>query len=397
MHKKKWTIAFVLLLLMVLTACEEQETVKLSKPTEPSSDEVIPKDQAKSSLPPDLVSEKKAEKTAVETMNKISSTYKELGEEYEWENESNPADYETLKKALTPYATSSLIATKLKSISTNYYCKECNMSFFPDVTHLIRFELINNHAGQFSVSAIEPISKEGSGGLTIYMNFKYVNKHWKLNEWDEVTYHQKYLNITADEYIKYVKSINPSSDISYQGESTRTNEKGEKEEIFVFKENNKTYAISKNSSQRIDDFKEGEKEKEETEEKDFNLKNIQKVDQETADIFIEHYLRDLTKSINTNKFEHVQPYIQRDSVLWNDQKQLVKMLYERDIREELVDYSVLDVESVSEEENEAVYTIQTKEVISITTNGQSQEKEYYRTYTVSYSNKQLHLTKIESL
>lgn len=31
-------------------------------------------------------------------MNKISSTYKELGEEYEWENESNPADYETLKK-----------------------------------------------------------------------------------------------------------------------------------------------------------------------------------------------------------------------------------------------------------------------------------------------------------
>ncbi|AUO14246.1 TcaA NTF2-like domain-containing protein [Priestia megaterium] len=392
MHKK-WTIAFVLLLLMVLTACEEKETVKLSKPTEPSSDEVIPKDQAKSSLPPDLVSEKKAEKTAVETMNKISSTYKELGEEYEWENESNPADYETLKKALTPYATSSLIATKLKSISTNYYCKECNMSFFPDVTHLIRFELINNHAGQFSVSAIEPISKEGSGGLTIYMNFKYVNKNWKLNEWDEVTYHQKYLNITSDEYIEYVKSINPSSDISYQGESTRTNEKGEKEEILVFKENNETYAISKNSSQRIDDFKEDEKEKE---EKDFDLKNIQKVDQETADIFIEHYLRDLTKSINTNKFEHVQPYIEQDSVLWNDQKQLVKMLYERDIREELVDYSVLDVE-LANEEDDSVYTIRTKEVISITTNGQSQEKEYYRTYTVSYNDKQLHLTKIESL
>ncbi|RMA95750.1 TcaA NTF2-like domain-containing protein [Priestia megaterium] len=392
MHKK-WTIAFVLLLLMVLTACEEKETVKLSKPTEPSSDEVIPKDQAKSSLPPDLVSEKKAEKTAVETMNKISSTYKELGEEYEWENESNPADYETLKKALTPYATSSLIATKLKSISTNYYCKECNMSFFPDVTHLIRFELINNHAGQFSVSAIEPISKEGSGGLTIYMNFKYVNKHWKLNEWDEVTYHQKYLNITSYEYIEYVKSINPSSDISYQGESTRTNEKGEKEEILVFKENNETYAISKNSSQRIDDFKEDEKEKE---EKDFDLKNIQKVDQETADIFIEHYLRDLTKSINTNKFEHVQPYIEQDSVLWNDQKQLVKMLYERDIREELVDYSVLDVE-LANEEDDSVYTIRTKEVISITTNGQSQEKEYYRTYTVSYNDKQLHLTKIESL
>nr|WP_280159673.1 hypothetical protein [Priestia megaterium]MDH3142332.1 hypothetical protein [Priestia megaterium]MDH3181281.1 hypothetical protein [Priestia megaterium] len=61
MHKK-WTIAFVLLLLMVLTACEEKETVKLSKPTEPSSDEVIPKDQAKSSLPPDLVSEKKQKK-----------------------------------------------------------------------------------------------------------------------------------------------------------------------------------------------------------------------------------------------------------------------------------------------------------------------------------------------
>ncbi|WP_195696917.1 TcaA NTF2-like domain-containing protein [Priestia megaterium] len=390
MHKK-WTIAFVLLLLMVLTACEEKETVKLSKPTEPSSDEVIPKDQAKSSIKPDLVSEKKAEKTAVETMNKISSTYKELGEEYEWENESNPADYETLKKALTPYATSSLIATKLKSISTNYYCKECNMSFFPDVTHLIRFELINNYAGQFSVSAIEPISKEGSGGLTIYMNFKYVNKHWKLNEWDEVTYHQKYLNITADEYIEYVKSINPSSDISYQGKTTRTNEKGEKEEILVFKENNTKYAISKNSSQRIDNLKEDEK------EKDFNLKNIQKVDQETADIFIEHYLRDLTKSINTNKFEYVQPYIEQDSVLWNDQKQLVKMLYERDIREELVDYSVLDVELSSEEESESVYAIRTKEVISITTNGQSQEKEYYRTYTVSYNNKQLHLTKIESL
>lgn len=273
------------------------------------------------------------------------------------------------------------------------------MSFFPDVNHLIRFELINNHAGQFSVSAIEPISKEGSGGLTIYMNFKYVNKQWKLNEWDEVTYHQKYLNITADEYMEYVKSINPSSDISYQGETTRTNEKGEKEEIMVFKENHTKYAISKNSSQRIDDFKEDEKEKEEKEEKEFNLKNIPKVDQETADIFIEHYLRDLTKSINTNKFEHVQPYIQRDSVLWNDQKQLVKMLYERDIREELVDYSVLDVEPVSEEEDddETVYTIQTKEVISITTNGQSQEKEYYRTYTVSYSNKQLYLTKIESL
>ena len=63
------------------------------------------------------------------------------------------------------------------------------------------------------------------------MNFKYVNKHWKLNEWDEVTYHQKYLNITADEYIEYVKSINPSSDISYQGETTRTNEKGKRKKF----------------------------------------------------------------------------------------------------------------------------------------------------------------------
>lgn len=75
----------------------------------------------------------------------------------------------------------------------------------------------------------------------------------------------------------------------------------------------------------------------------------------------------------------------------------MKMLYERDIREELVDYSVLDVETASEEEGETFYTIRTKEVISITTNGQSQEKEYYRTYTVSYNDKRLHLTKIESL
>lgn len=95
----------------------------------------------------DFVLEKKVEKIVVEMMNKILSIYKELGEEYEWENEFNFVDYEMLKKVLMLYVILFLIVIKLKSIFINYYCKECNMSFFFDVIYFIWFEFINNYVG----------------------------------------------------------------------------------------------------------------------------------------------------------------------------------------------------------------------------------------------------------
>ncbi|MGK0698768.1 TcaA NTF2-like domain-containing protein [Priestia flexa] len=78
--------------------------------------------------------------------------------------------------------------------------------------------------------------------------------------------------------------------------------------------------------------------------------------------------------------------------MFNEQQQLVKTLYDRTIREDLATVDIL--EWTPKEENS--YEVKTKEVMNITINEHTEEKEYYRVYTMVLENEKLVITQLES-
>lgn len=91
-------------------------------------------------------------------------------------------------------------------------------------------------------------------------------------------------------------------------------------------------------------------------------------------------------------FDRIQHYFEKDSTLFSEQQQLVKTLYDRTIREDLATVEVL--EWTSKEANS--YEVKTKEVMNITINEHTEEKEYYRVYTIVHENEKLVITQLES-
>ncbi|TYR80560.1 hypothetical protein FZC66_09295 [Priestia megaterium] len=402
--RKLHSIFFFSLFILLLSACQE-DVIELSKPTEPSSKKAIPEKEmnneetnkpAGNEVQPTLptVTKKEAEDIAISLLKSIEDTYKELGEENKWVNDANPADYDVLKVNLKQFATPSLVATKLKSISSKYYC-QCNERFIPKLNPSIRFKVINNKPGQFSISAIEPMDEAGNGGDTVFMNVKYEKNRWKLNEWDEVTYLQQPLNITSEEYIEYAKQANPSNELSFIGETTIRDRNGTEQVVLKFKDQKGAFGILATSTERITDL-ETESEVSKNLEQTFNPQSVDVVDEFTIDLFMNDYLKNLTEAINLNQFERVQPYLENESTLYTEQQQLVKTLYERNIREDVSDYQVLEWNLKDQAENETTYEVKINEQINITVNEHTEKKKYYRIYTLVHKNNQLSIKKIES-
>ncbi|QCS53156.1 TcaA NTF2-like domain-containing protein [Priestia flexa] len=392
-----YMVAIICSLWLVLSACSETKSAPAPTPKEPESeatvlvdvDESANETQKSSSLP--VVTNEEAKQLATDSLKNVIQTFDILGKQEGWDSEEKPADFQLLSPRLKEFATSSLVATKLKTIATSYYC-QCDEQSIPNLATTVRFKVINNRPGQFSISAIQPLDEKGNGGTTIYLNMKYGKDGWKLNEWDEMTYRQKPLDISSDEYLEYLKKITPNEAVSFNKETTIEDEHGNQEKILLFKDNSGEFGVLAKSSERINEVQEDVPVTLPLEDNDVDLNKVTEVDASVVRSFTETYLRDLTEAINLNEFDRIQHYFEKDSTLFSEQQQLVKTLYDRTIREDLATVEVL--EWTSKEANS--YEVKTKEVMNITINEHTEEKEYYRVYTIVHENEKLVITQLES-
>ncbi|KSU89420.1 hypothetical protein AS180_02400 [Priestia veravalensis] len=392
-----YIVAIICFLWLVLSACSETKSAPAPTPKEPESeatvlvdvDESANETQKSSSLP--VVTNEEAKQLATDSLKNVIQTFDILGKQEGWDSEEKPADFQLLSPRLKEFATSSLVATKLKTIATSYYC-QCDEQSIPNLATTVRFKVINNRPGQFSISAIQPLDEKGNGGTTIYLNMKYGKDGWKLNEWDEMTYRQKPLDISSDEYLEYLKKITPNEAVSFNKETTIEDEHGNQEKILLFKDDSGEFGVLAKSSERINEVQEDVPVTLPLEDNDVDLNKVTEVDASVVRSFTETYLRDLTEAINLNEFDRIQHYFEKDSTLFSEQQQLVKTLYDRTIREDLATVEVL--EWTSKEANS--YEVKTKEVMNITINEHTEEKEYYRVYTIVHENEKLVITQLES-
>ncbi|MCM3067960.1 hypothetical protein M3568_16600 [Priestia flexa] len=392
-----YMVAIICSLWLVLSACSETKSAPAPTPKEPESeatvlvdvDESASETQKSSSLP--VVTNEEAKQLATDSLKNVIQTFDTLGKQEGWDSEEKPADFQLLSPRLKEFATSSLVATKLKTIATSYYC-QCDEQSIPNLATTVRFKVINNRPGQFSISAIQPLDEKGNGGTTIYLNMKYGKDGWKLNEWDEMTYRQKPLDISSDEYLEYLKKITPNETVSFNKETTIEDEHGNQEKILLFKDDSGEFGVLAKSSERINEVQEDVPVTLPLEDNDVDLNKVTEVDASIVRSFTETYLRDLTEAINLNEFDRIQHYFEKDSTLFSEQQQLVKTLYDRTIREDLTTVEIL--EWTSKEANS--YEVKTKEVMNITINEHTEEKEYYRVYTIVHENEKLVITQLES-
>ncbi|HKL98327.1 MAG TPA: WG repeat-containing protein, partial [Mobilitalea sp.] len=98
------------------------------------------------------------------------------------------------------------------------------------------------------------------------------------------------------------------------------------------------------------------------------------------DSVIKLYEKSMVSAININYFDYVEPHLLKESSLYKSQKELVKSLSDRDIREE---YISSKVEKVEYDRPNNQYLVYTEEIISIDYPDQGKViKTFYYIYTV---------------
>lgn len=117
------------------------------------------------------------------------------------------------------------------------------------------------------------------------------------------------------------------------------------------------------------------------------------VTKDTAALVMADYINGLTTAINTGQFSNVAHVLKGS--LYNDQQSLVSNLYKKGIKENWVDYSVVNFTKAGNSSDGPLYNIQTVETVSvIQPDGSQKTNKYNWMYTAVLINNQLCLTDI---
>jgi hypothetical protein len=108
---------------------------------------------------------------------------------------------------------------------------------------------------------------------------------------------------------------------------------------------------------------------------------------------IKNYEALIIEAINNNDFSQVENLLIPNSKLYNAQKKLIKDLYAKNIKEKLVEYSIVKIENTSKKDEYKVYVI---ERIGIQyAKKDYKEKEFKWIYTVVQGNEKIGISDIE--
>jgi len=117
------------------------------------------------------------------------------------------------------------------------------------------------------------------------------------------------------------------------------------------------------------------------------------VTKDTAALVMADYINGLTTAINTGQFSDVAHVLKGS--LYNDQQSLVSNLYKKGIKENWVDYSVVNFTKAGNSSDGPLYKIQTVETVSvIQPDGSQKTNKYNWMYTAVLINNKLYLTDI---
>ncbi|WP_417898805.1 hypothetical protein ABN702_22495 [Bacillus haimaensis] len=174
----------------------------------------------------------------------ILATFRDLGQEYNWSNRSNPADFDTLKPALLQYASEAFMNGHLKELAGKYYC-ECDAPLIPYPSMDIRFTVRENTGDKIIASSIE-FSNElhGDNGGTIYFTIIKEDGKWVMDGWNHVSPEKEDMQVTWEEYSAY---LGANDKVTFLNEMNHNGEK-----VYVFFDPNfmglsAVYASSTNS------------------------------------------------------------------------------------------------------------------------------------------------------
>jgi hypothetical protein len=105
------------------------------------------------------------------------------------------------------------------------------------------------------------------------------------------------------------------------------------------------------------------------------------------------YINGLTTAIDTGQFSNIAHVLKGS--LYSDQQSLVSNLYNKGIKENWVDYSVVNFTKSGNSSDGPLYKIQTVETVSvIQPDGSQKTNKYNSIYTAVLINNQLYLTDI---
>ncbi|MFE7060710.1 hypothetical protein ACFVAD_00995 [Sutcliffiella sp. NPDC057660] len=178
----------------------------------------------------------------------ILATFRDLGQEYNWSNRSNPANFDILRPALLQYASEAFTNGHLKELAGKYYC-ECDAPLTPYPSMDIRFSVRENTGGKIIASSIE-FSNElhGDNGGTIYFTIIKEDGKWVMDGWSYVSPEEEDMHVTWGEYEAYVGEYNK---VTFLNEVTHN---GEKVYVFFNHDANRLNAVYASSTNSIYDF-----------------------------------------------------------------------------------------------------------------------------------------------
>jgi Na+-transporting methylmalonyl-CoA/oxaloacetate decarboxylase gamma subunit len=181
-----------------------------SKKTEHSTKKEVNEEKQIDPLPSPPMEKLDQSLTYLETMNLTDNKYTqflqrfyEIGKEYSWDKNENPADKEIMKKELSSLITADFFNTKIQPYDS-FYCS-CDVSVFLPIDVHARFQVLEQTENFIKVNTVS-LATVLRGGHTIELGFKKSeNNHWKLDSLQDTHYFQQPLNLTWEEAKNWIK------------------------------------------------------------------------------------------------------------------------------------------------------------------------------------------------
>lgn len=105
---------------------------------------------------------------------------------------------------------------------------------------------------------------------------------------------------------------------------------------------------------------------------------VDEVESKVNDL-VKGYLQNFAEAVNENSFQLLTPYIKKDSELYEQQKKYIPTIYARGIREEFVEYDMVEVTYDSDSQKGTVVVDEVYTIIKTVENTES-TKEFINMY-----------------
>lgn len=201
MKMQKYTLSLLLVLLVLLTACSNNEKVEGDSPKQEMKEEVKEEPTVKLQLA-------EVQEIVKSNIDGIYDTFDRLGVEQNW-NTANAADFSLIRPEVLPFVTEEFADTDLKTLSEEYYC-ECDSFLRPTISYDVRFAFEQKNE-ELTVNAIQPATEIDRIGSAWSFIFIKENDSWKLSQWNKQSLEGEDLKLTQDEVALLFPFVNKVS------------------------------------------------------------------------------------------------------------------------------------------------------------------------------------------